>query len=310
MEYGVQIEPQFGFDYDTILDLANESLNSGFNSIWFSDHFMLNKGAIDRVLLDPWLIMASLARDTDEIRLGSLVFCNSYRQPALHAKMGSTLDVLSNGRLEFGIGAGWKEIEYNAYGYHFPSDMTRISQLAESIQIIKKIWTEDTPTFRGKYYSTDNIVSFPKPIQKPHPTIWVGTMKAKHHMLDLAAKYADGINIAWSFSPHATRDIFHTLDTLCIKNKRTPTDVKRSIGLWVQLFKSENEMNAALVEGAKTHKISVDNYKSRVSGALWGTAETIASKLREYEKLGVNYIILMFPHKEEKTYLNAFESII
>jgi alkanesulfonate monooxygenase SsuD/methylene tetrahydromethanopterin reductase-like flavin-dependent oxidoreductase (luciferase family) len=124
MEYGVQIEPQFGFDYDTILDIANESLNSGFNSIWFSDHFMLNKDAIDKVLLDPWLIMAALAQDTDDIRLGSLVFCNSYRQPAIHAKMGSTLDVLSNGRLEFGIGAGWKEIEYEAYGYNFPSDMT------------------------------------------------------------------------------------------------------------------------------------------------------------------------------------------
>jgi alkanesulfonate monooxygenase SsuD/methylene tetrahydromethanopterin reductase-like flavin-dependent oxidoreductase (luciferase family) len=135
-------------------------------------------------------------------------------------------------------------------------------------------------------------------------------MKAKHHMLDLTAKYANGINIAWSFSPKTTREIFQTLDTLCIKNKRKPTEVKKSIGLWVKLFESESDMNAALVKGAKDRNISVDTYKKRVSGALWGTAESTALKLKEYEQLGVDYIIFMFPHKEEKAYLDAFESII
>jgi len=113
------------------------------------------------------LLMAALSRDNEEIRIGSLVFCNNYRHPALHAKMGATLDVLTNGTLEFGIGAGWKEIEYNAYGYNFPPDMVRIRQLEESIQIIRKIWTENKPSFDGEYYHLDQLVSHPKPVQKP-----------------------------------------------------------------------------------------------------------------------------------------------
>ncbi|MHA1246437.1 MAG: LLM class flavin-dependent oxidoreductase [Candidatus Thorarchaeota archaeon] len=120
MRIGVQIEPQFGFTYDRIQEIAEHALLTGFSALRFSDHFMLNKDATDRVLLDPWLTMAALVRDVDDIRVGTLVACNSYRSPALHAKIAATLDVISEGRLEFGIGAGWKEIEYRAYGYDFP----------------------------------------------------------------------------------------------------------------------------------------------------------------------------------------------
>jgi alkanesulfonate monooxygenase SsuD/methylene tetrahydromethanopterin reductase-like flavin-dependent oxidoreductase (luciferase family) len=310
MDYGIQIEPQFGYDYDTILKLANKSQDIGFNSIWFSDHFMLNQESTDKVLLDPWLIMAALSRDTNDIRLGSLVFCNSYRPPALHAKMGATLDVLSDGRLEFGMGAGWKEIEYNAYGYPFPPDMIRIAQLKESLQIIKKIWTQETPSFTGNYYQINEIVSYPKPIQKPHPPIWIGSMKAKHHMLDLTAQFGDGLNIAWSYSPEESSRIFDELNQLCKNHGRKPTDVRRSIGLWVRLFKNENDEDKALKEGATNRGISVSEYKERVGGALWGTSDMVASKLKEYQSLNVSYVILMFPHMHEESYLEQFRSII
>ena len=158
MKFGIQIEPQFGFEYNEVLDISKVCLKNGFQSLWFSDHFMLDSNSTDKTLLDPWLLMTALARDNKEIRIGSLVFCNSYRNPALHAKMASTLDVLSNGRLEFGIGAGWKRIEYEAYGFDYPDDMTRINQLAEAIQIIRKIWSEDRVTFHGRYYMIKELI--------------------------------------------------------------------------------------------------------------------------------------------------------
>ena len=158
MRFGVQIEPQFGFNYNDVLEIADKALGNGFEVVWFSDHFMLDADATDRVLLDPWLLMAALVRDNDKIRVGSLVFCSSYRMPALHAKMAATIDVLSNGRLEFGIGAGWKKLEYNAYGYEFPDFPTRAEQLEEAIEIIRGAWTQDKFTFEGKHYQVRSHV--------------------------------------------------------------------------------------------------------------------------------------------------------
>ena len=108
------------------------------------------------------------------MKVGQIVTCNSYRNPALLAKMVATLDVITNGRAELGIGAGWFEEEYIAYGYQFSSDVVRIIQLEESIRIIKKLWTKKITNFQGKHYSVNDAVSYPKPIQKPHPTIMVG----------------------------------------------------------------------------------------------------------------------------------------
>ncbi len=137
MRLGVQIEPQFGFEYGEVLAIADLALKVGVFNIWFSDHLLLDRDATDRVLLDPLLLMTALARDAREVRVGGLVFCNSYRNPALLAKMCATIDVLSSGRLEFGIGAGWKELDYRTYGYPFPPARTRIEQLDEALHVIK-----------------------------------------------------------------------------------------------------------------------------------------------------------------------------
>ncbi|MFX1244253.1 MAG: LLM class flavin-dependent oxidoreductase [Promethearchaeota archaeon] len=167
MNFGVQIEPQFGYNFEDITYIADMALKYGYSTLWFSDHFMLDKNATDRVLLDPWLLMVALTQQNPTIRVGSMVFCQSYRNPALTAKMAATLDVLSKGRLEFGIGAGWKEIEYNAYGYPFPDAKTRINQLADAVQIIRGIWANERFTYQGKYYQVNDVISYPKPLQRP-----------------------------------------------------------------------------------------------------------------------------------------------
>ena len=298
-EFGIQIEPQFGFALNEVEQIAEVGLANGFSTLWFSDHFMLDADAVDKVLLDPWLLMTALVTINKEIRVGSLVFCNSYRSPPLHAKMAATLDNLSNGRLEFGIGAGWKKIEYDAYGYPFPDDLTRIAQLGEAIQIIKGVWTHDKFTFEGEHYHVKDIVSFPKPVQKPHPKVWVGTMRGKEKMLELIARYGDGINVAWTFSSSQCEEIFRNLDRLYKANGRDSTEMGKSVGLWTRCFVTEEEMDIAILENAAKRGVSEEKYRERISSALWCTSETMVDRLRQYLDLGVSHIILMLPHGEE-----------
>ncbi|TFG27851.1 LLM class flavin-dependent oxidoreductase [Candidatus Thorarchaeota archaeon] len=305
MEFGIQIEPQFGFEYEEISKIGQIGLNQGFGTLWFSDHFMLDADSTDRILLDPWLVMTALVREFSDLRVGSLVFCNSYRNPALLAKMASTLDVLSGGRLQFGIGAGWKKIEYNAYGYEFPDDKIRIAQLAEAIQIIRSIWTEDKVSFEGEHYKIQELVSFPKPVQKPQPTIWVGTMYGREQMLKLIAKHGDGINLAWAFTPEQLDIIFNKLEGYR-KELGRPEEIKKSVGFWTNIFEDESDMEKAIIEGAKKRNISLDKYRERIASSMWGTPDIIVEKLRAYKDLGVTHSIFMFPHKEEIKQIEIF----
>jgi alkanesulfonate monooxygenase SsuD/methylene tetrahydromethanopterin reductase-like flavin-dependent oxidoreductase (luciferase family) len=310
LNFGFQIEPQFGFSYADVLELSEKALANGFTGVWFSDHFMLDADAIDRELLDPWLLMAALVRDNKEIRVGSLVFCNSYRMPALHAKMAATIDTISNGRLNFGIGAGWKRLEYSAYGYEFPDFSIRAEQLGEAIQIIRGIWTEKKFSFSGKHYQVKDIVSYPKPVQKPHPKIWVGSNRGGPRMIELAARFGDGINISWSFSPERTLTIFQQLDSFAETHGRKPESIARSVGCWTRILKSDEEMNQMIKSGAASRGISEAAYRKRSSNSLWGTPEMVAERLSQYEEQKVSNIILMFPYGEERKQIEAFGEFV
>ena len=170
VQFGILIDPP-NFKY--VKEVALQSEKLGFDSIWIYDHFFW-EGSRDTEteqvsdLLECTTTMSALAALTSRIRIGSLMLGNSYRNPSLTAKIGATLDVISNGRLEFGIGAGWKENEYIAYGYPFPSPAVRIAQLKEAVTIIKKMWTEEKPSYKGKYYEIKEALCDPKPVQKPH----------------------------------------------------------------------------------------------------------------------------------------------
>ena len=306
MRFGVQIEPQFGFRYNDVLEISDVALENGFEVVWFSDHFMLDADATEKILLDPWLLMAALVRDNEKIRVGSLVFCNSYRNPALHAKMGATIDVLSNGRLEFGIGAGWKKMEYNAYGYEFPDFPTRAEQLIDAIQIIRGAWTEDKFTFAGKHYRVQDLVSFPKPVQRPHPKIWVGSNMGGSRMIELAARYGDGINVAWGFSPEQTSEIFQQLSEFAEKHDRKPESIAKSVGLWTRILESESEMEEKIKKGAAGRGVTEEAYRKRVASSLWGKPEVVADRLAQYKDQGVSEIILMFPYGEKREQIGLF----
>src|SRR2546430_4235160 len=145
--------------YETMTRVAQEAEELDYDSIWLFDHFHTVPVPTQEVTFECWTSTAALARDTKRVRVGQMVTCNNYRNPALLAKMASTVDVLSHGRLIFGIGAGWHEQEYRAYGYEYPDAPERLRQLREAVQVILAMWTQDEAHFEGKYYQVRGAIN-------------------------------------------------------------------------------------------------------------------------------------------------------
>jgi alkanesulfonate monooxygenase SsuD/methylene tetrahydromethanopterin reductase-like flavin-dependent oxidoreductase (luciferase family) len=309
LSYGIQLEPQFGYTKTDIDEIGVHIEKSSFDTIWVSDHMFLDSKAFDKSAFDALTVMTYLSTKFTQLRIGSLVFCNSYRHPSIMAKKIASLDNLCEGRLEVGYGAGWKEIEYNAYGIPFPSVKIRLEQLEEGLQVLKEMWHEnEIASFQGKHYSLDNALCFPKPYQKPHPRLWIGTMTGGKKMLKIAAKYGNGINLAWSFTVERCKEIFQHLDDLCHQFDKKP--LFRSIGFWVRLYSDEKEMAEGIKKEAEKRNLKLEEYEKRIEGALIGTPEMIKAKLESYKELGISHFIFMFPYQQELAYLDKFEKLI
>jgi F420-dependent oxidoreductase-like protein len=195
MKISIHIEPQLGYTYNDIVALAKAAEDSGFYRFTVSDHFFGPVEGHEVQSHDAWTTLALLVPQTERIRLGTLVTSQSYRNPALLAKIVACLDNASNGRIDLGIGAGWKDSEYEAYGYPFPSAKERVTQLMEAIQIINLLWTEERPSFDGDFYKIKETMFLPKPVQKPRVPIWVGSKKLRAPMMEeTVARYADGMD--------------------------------------------------------------------------------------------------------------------
>ena len=160
-----------------------------------------------------WTITATLARDTSRVKIGQMVGCNGYRQPALYAKIASTVDVASHGRLYAGIGAGWYEHEWQAYGYEWPEAPERMGLFREAVEIIHKMWTEEQPVFAGQHYSIDGPINEPKGVRKPHPSFWIGGGGEKV-TLKLVAQYGDACNVGGG-NPELIRQKLDVLQRHC-----------------------------------------------------------------------------------------------
>ncbi len=158
--------------WDNFLLIAREAERLGYDSVWLSDHFISPAGR--PYGLEAWTVLSALASVTHKIRLGTYVLCNQFRHPSLLAKMASTLDNISKGRLELGIGAGWLKEEHVAFGFDWDNHSKRIERLTEAIKIMKKLWTENSVSFDGKYFQLKNATLEPKPLQRPHPPVWIG----------------------------------------------------------------------------------------------------------------------------------------
>jgi F420-dependent oxidoreductase-like protein len=204
--------------------LADEA---GFDSCWVMDHFATLGARDDGPIFEAWAMLAAMAQLTSRTRIGCAVVGNTYRHPAVLAKMAVTVDHVSGGRLEFGIGAGWAENEHTMLGLEFGTRNDRADRLEESVQIIRSLWTQPRTTFEGKHYRLQDAVAEPKPVQQPHPPIWIGGSGPKR-TLRIAARYADVWNAAGG-SPEEVAASATILDQHCADVGRNPSEIRRSV---------------------------------------------------------------------------------
>jgi len=242
-----------------------------------------------------WTTLAALAASSTRIRICTLLLNNLLRPPSLLAKMGATLDVISNGRLELGIGAGWYEEECHSNGIRFPRPRERIHRLKEAIEIIMELWTKDTVSYAGKYYTLNDAALYPKPIQKPHPPIWTGIMYGKSRMLKVIAEYAD----AWTVSslylptPDEYQQLKEALNECCRQIDRDPNQIRGALGVGCVIAEDENTVREK-VRKFTPMSIAVKNYSAQQM-RLEGTSEQLVEKLRLYTGVGVTCFVMNFP---------------
>jgi len=262
----------------------------GYDSAWLDDHFygVATPASVDS--LECWTLMAALARETSRLRFGTLVMCNNYRHPPLLAKMASTLDHVSEGRLEFGLGAGWYEHEYRAYGYDFPAIGTRLGQLAEALEICLRMWRDERAQFDGRYYRVERAWCNPKPLQQPHPPIMIGGGGEKV-LLRLVAQYAQRWNFGGSVDEF--RQKIPILERHCAALGRDPASIEKSWFGNIIIEADETQLKERLAKrAARGHG---DAYGLN---AMVGTPEQIVARIREYVALGVTHFIGMFGRVE------------
>jgi F420-dependent oxidoreductase-like protein len=305
--FGIQIEPQFGFTFREVADLAKEAERLGFTALWASDHLVWDAESQRRNCFDVWALMPALAAVTTKLRLGTLVTCNGYRLPQVLAKTAACVDQISDGRLEFGLGAGWKEMEYRAYGIPFPPVSTRLAQLEEATRLIKRLWTEEKTSFDGKYYRLENAVCAPKPVQRPLK-IWIGGAGEKK-LLRIVAQHADGWNMVFGQRLPAVKQKLDALKRHCDDVNRDYTKIDKSMFIVTCVAQSEEEMRRREKKAVAALGTDLIFSMGRESGTI-GTAEQVAETLRSYQALGFDYFIAMFPYEQDGEMLRRFAETV
>jgi alkanesulfonate monooxygenase SsuD/methylene tetrahydromethanopterin reductase-like flavin-dependent oxidoreductase (luciferase family) len=298
MDFGIQIEPQFGFSYDDIVAIGKAGERAGFTRLWLSDHLFLGPDAVRTDCLEAWTALAALARDLKTIRIGPMVTCQSYRNPALLAKIAADVDQMSGGRLEFGVGAGWKEVEYTAYGYEFPPAAVRVDELVDTIEICVRMWKEEKASYTGKRYSITEALCSPKPLQSPLP-IWIGGSKPR--IFRIAAKYAHWMNhTAGDLTPDGIRVRQEALDIACRDRKRDPKTLKRSAFLTLIVGATARDVDALVAETAGRAKLTPDQWRAARPAAIVGTPTEVIPRLREYAAIGIDHVNALLPYTRER----------
>ena len=222
---------------------------------WLFDHFMPINGDTGGPCLEGWSLLSAFAALTKRLRVGLMVTGNTYRHPAVLANIGATVDIISNGRLDFGIGAGWNETEHSAYGIPLYSPGERIRRLGEACEVIKRMWTETTPDFDGQYYQLKQAYCEPKPIQKPYPPFVIGGSGEKL-TLRVVAQYAD----IWNYVGGGVENFKHKsaiLDNHCAAIGRDPKAIERSIQILLNYNNPVETLNEIkpYIEAGATHII-------------------------------------------------------
>lgn len=289
---GIPVEEQ----WNVMVGLAKTLETSGYTSAWVYDHLHTFPVATQEVTYEAWTLMSALAASTATIRLGQMCTCNSYRPPSYLAKVASSIDVISGGRLEMGIGAGWYEGEYRAFGYEFPKASVRIGMLREAVEIMRAMWTEEAVTYEGKYYRLDGAINQPKGIQEPHIPLWIAGGGEKL-TLNVAARYANYTNFGGS-----VEEFRHKSEVLaghCRDVGRDFEDIVRSSNFGVICAATEAELTEKKDRLAEKWKglVPEDVYDRWLKSLdeMAGTPDQLVERIKPYADAGSRYGIVYFP---------------
>ena len=278
--------PQAAFSYEMIKERAVLLESLGYDGLWLVDH-MWPEGFPDVDFLEGWTAVAALAEATERLRLGLLVSCNSYRNPGIVAKMATTVDHISNGRLELGLGAGWQEDEYRGYGFEFPPVPTRLEQLAEALEIITSLLTNDRTTVEGRHYQFRDAPLLPKPIQKPLPITIGGA--GKNVMLRLVARYAHRWNCPMP-DAHRMPELLAALAAHCEAVGRDMDEITVSEQTAIVLGRDRDDLELK----RQMAKAMIGGFVDLRTMAVIGTPEEVAHQLSKKMELGVSDFAIMF----------------
>lgn len=281
------LDPQAAFG--TMLSVAKTAERAGYDSVWVYDHFhSIPPPARPVPVFECWTSMAVLAGATERVRLGQMVTCTPYRNPATLAKVAACVDVASGGRLEMGLGAGWYQDEFDAYGYAFPSAGARIGFLGDAVEIVKRMWTEERATYEGKYASVRGALCDPKPVQRPRPPLWIGG-SGRTKTLRIVARHADYSNFVGG------QDFIEKREALfehCKEVGRDPAEIRLTLHLECIVAPDSGAVEEALERHPPVWGEAPDSWRRR---QLVGTPEEVVDQARAYVGMGVSGFVMWFP---------------
>jgi F420-dependent oxidoreductase-like protein len=287
IRFGLQVAPQ-QTTIEELKEVWQEAEALGFDTLWTNDHLLPSVGPSNESNLESWTLLAAMATVTKRVQIGAMVTSNTFRHPAVLAKMATTIDHLSHGRLVLGIGAGWFEREHQAYGVAFPSVKDRTKALGEALEVITKLWSTESPvSFKGQYYTLVDAPFMPKPLQKPHPPIMIGGIGEKR-VLPLVARYAQMWNIP-NLEPEKVAGKNKILEQACQKVGRNCAEIERSYLTPLYIKADPSEAKSLLETLAEIRKITVDEARKSV---LVGDPAAIRQQLQTYIDAGVTHFII------------------
>ena len=289
---GIPIEEH----WPTMLGVAKDLERLGFESAWVYDHFHTVPEPTQEVTYEAWTMMAALAATTDTIRLGQMCTCNTYRPPSYLAKVAASIDVISGGRLEMGIGAGWYEHEHDGYGYEFKSPGGRLGMLREGVEIMRAMWTEDVVDYEGEYYTLKGAICQPKGLQEPHIPLWIAG-GGERVTLNIAARYAQYTNFGGDDLP-VFQAKSRILSDHCTEVGTDYDSIVRSANFNILCAETEDEVDEKKIWLREHLARYVSAPAAERFAALFdttsGTPEQIVAKLKEFEAAGLGYVIIQF----------------
>jgi F420-dependent oxidoreductase-like protein len=283
--------------WQTMLDFARKVEAGPWESLWVYDHFHTVPMPTDEATHEAWTLMAALAATTRRLRLGQMCSCMGYRNPAYLAKVAATCDVISGGRVEMGIGAGWYQHEWRAYGYGFPAAGDRLGMLDEGVQIMRQLWTDGIAKLDGKHYQVDGAICRPLPLQQGGLPMWIAG-GGERKTLRIAAKYAQYTN--FDATPETFRRKSAVLEEHCRDIGRDFGEIVRSGNYNVVIGETEKDVRDKLAWLLDHYKglVSADQaertHKLFSEGPLVGTPEQLVERLKQAEGTGMTYAIGYF----------------